>query len=173
MSANDPWIMGEYFSNLLVVPESRLVACRRQLQILHDALAATSWDSVTEQWSVSDIEGALGGLLDAAWELQEYAEEDRPAGVLPPLEAVQDRDLEALSYAADCLDDSDLLMKGLPEEVMDVASYPATSPMTGYEPCYWPAEAIPAIRSAAQRHGVEILEDQGAFTEIEQMFVSR
>ena len=99
--------------------------------------------------------------------------EDRPSGVLPLLPVVQDDNLEALSYAADCLDDSDLLMQVLPQEVMDVAYYPATSPMTGYEPCYWQPEALPTIRSAAQRLGVEIREDQGIFAEVEQLFVSR
>ena len=55
MSANDPWYVGKYFSNLLVVPESRLVACRRQLHILHDVLAATSWDEAMATW---DIDGS-------------------------------------------------------------------------------------------------------------------
>ena len=173
MSANDPWYVGKYFSNLLVVPESRLVACRRQLQILHDVLAATSWDEAMATWDIDDIESAIPGLLDAAWAMQEESEEDRPSGALPLLGFVQDDDLEALSYAADCLDDSHLLMQGLPQEVMDVAYYPATSPMTEYEPCYWQPEALPTIRSAAQRLGVEIREDQGVFAEIERLFVSR
>lgn len=105
------------------------------MQIPHDVLAGSMWNTVAKQWSVSDMKGAVESLLDAALKLQEYAEEDRPNGVLPHLEAAQDRKLESLSYAADCLEDSDLLMQGLPQDLMNVASYPATFLMTGYEAC--------------------------------------
>lgn len=174
MSTNDLWFVGEYHSELLVVPQSRMIACRDQLQILTDVFSAASWDEVTTRWTVDDIESALGRLLDLAWWRNDpEPDDDRPMGILPPLELVLDGSLqEDRLYAADCLDDSDELRRLLPQDVMDLAVFPAISPMTEYEPCHWDRTSLPAIHAAAHANGAQIFEDQAPFSEVESLYFS-
>jgi hypothetical protein len=144
---------GKWFGSLLFVTRGRLEEYARADAALRLILSSEDWESVLVEYSLEELEALLGTALDVAWYNQiPEPDEDRCEFTLPPIDSF-DVGVLAEHGGIDHLNDSER-DTDLPDEVSRYAVFPATSPMTGYEPWEWRERDLTAVCDVVASHGI-------------------
>lgn len=149
--------VGEYWGDLLIVAGSYLKSCLWCVEMMGDITEGHSLEDVGKEFGFDEVREALRRPLHQAW--SEGDDDAYESSDEAPMSFMPDNDLicgqESWLESVPLLDDSDWLPEDLPDELLKIAHYPETSPMTGYDPCNW---------AIAQRELVCAFSEEAGFT---------
>jgi hypothetical protein len=164
--------VGQHHGDLLIVAGSALKNCLWRLEMMGDVTQGFSMEHVAKKFGLDEVREALSAPILAAWlESEDDADEDAdeaPKSFMPDNYLICAQ--AAWSESVLLLDDSDWLPENLPEELLKIAHFPETSPMTGYDPCNWAIEQRDLVWASLEAGGFSVLDGSEYFEKYEELW---
>ena len=149
---------GFWGESLIFVTRERLDSYRVYIETLSALNKARTWELVLADTNRESLEQDWSNELDVWWQ-QEHpdAEREREAYELPGPDHVSIHSL----FEHDCIDllDDSAADPGLPAQIIALARYPETSPMTGYDPYEWDPSAVALAELITQQLNLKLCDE--------------
>lgn len=160
---------GEHNGSLVFVPLSYVKESLTRLSLMVELRREKSWETLLEKHGVETVRSVFSSAIESAWyDIDEDSEEDVPDNFWPDVEAILDS--EAWQYSISMLDDSEAIGLVLPDEVMHLAVFPATSVMTEHDPCRWSIEDRSKVTQILETAGFVVVDGSGYFADYLNLF---
>jgi len=163
-----------FHGGLQVAPKDYVASCVARAESLKELHAivrkSVSWhEFIAEVRAVPHLEELVKELLDVICDVDPWNFDDSElaeaidSGELCEIGALAESDAWVDRYLM--VDDSAYLAE-LPKPILDLASFPQTSPMTGYDPIVWHVQQLETIQEMAKDQGVELVNGQDLFDKL-------
>jgi len=162
---------GTFHDNLQIAPEENVQSCIYRAESLHELHSIISKSKTLHEFiSVvrgdPDLEALARDFLDRVcevdvWSLSQHElTESIEAAEVPDLPSIVASDeWSDMHFMVDDLVD----LSELPKEILELASFPHTSPMTGYVPIAWEKNQFQQIKEICEGQGIELRDGQELF----------
>ena len=162
--------VGEFRGDmLLIVSGSRLKGCLWHVEMTSDLAGGLSLENVYKKFGTDDVREAMRDPLLGAWFQSEddpdWDAHEAPKSFIPDYRLM--RDQECWLESIPMLDDSDWRPENLPDELLEIAHFPETSPMTGYDPYNWTIAQRELVWATLEASGFTVLDGTEYFEKYE------
>ena len=137
--------------------------------MMGDITEGLSLEDVGKEFGFDEVREALRWPLLQAWfESEDEVDENSDEA---PMSFMPNNDLicgqEGWLESVPLLDDSDWLPEDLPDDLLKIAYFPETSPMTGYDPCNWVIAQREFICASLEAAGFTVFDGTQHFKKFE------